>query len=146
VPVLDDPQFFNRRPRISFYLKHRQRSAAKHAWATLDQIKGGTSQLPITGALTTPTKQSRRRVQIPARFFGHGAVLALVLMVIATRGFPQLAFGMDWTQGATVATDHVDHDEHVEEVAGIAVPVVMAHTEQDHDDAPVSQMQDSLML
>jgi murein DD-endopeptidase MepM/ murein hydrolase activator NlpD len=66
-------------------------------------------------------------------------------MVIATRGFPQLAFGMDWTQGATVATDHVDHDEHVEEVAGIAVPVVMAHTEQDHDDAPVSQMQDSLV-
>lgn len=145
MPVLDDPQFFNRRPRISFYFKHHQRSAAKHAWATLDHIKGGTTELPTVGAITTPTKQSRRRVRIHPRFIGHGAILALVLTVIATRGFPQLAFGMDWTQGATVATDHVDHDDHVEELAGIAVPVVIAHTEQDHEDEPVSQMQDSLV-
>ncbi len=143
VPVLDDPQYFNRRPRVSFYLKHRQRSAVQHAWATLDQVKGGTTQAPITGAITIQTKKFPRRLQIPPRFIGHGVVMALVIAVISTGGFPNLAFGMDWTQGATVATDHVTHEDHIEEAAGVAVPVVIAQS--DHDAEPISQMQDSLV-
>lgn len=125
VPELDDPHAFRiRRPRISFFLFRKQRSAAHNAWSALDQVKHGTITGPIPAQPSAQNMQLSFR-RVPRRFVGHGAVLALVLVVIVTGGLPDLALDMDWTQGATVATDHVAVVSSDLEI-GMDAPIVIA--------------------
>lgn len=148
VPVLDDPQFFiQRRPRISFFFWRRQRYAAQNAWATLDHLQRGTPATQFRTVIhpTTSARSQQRKRNLPRRFAGHATVLSLVLAVIATRGLPGLALGMDWTQGATVATDHVAHEDDLELHTGVAAPVVLASSLSPQRLAVVNEMQDSLV-
>ena len=148
VPVLDDPQFLiRRRPRISFYFWQRHRTAARNAWSTLDTVQRGTgphTALTPLPAASAPRPTIRARVQgLPHRFAGHALVLGLVFAVIATRGLPGLALGMDWTQGATVATDHVAHTDELAAHYDETAPVVMSTASMA---APAAnEMQDSLV-
>ncbi len=148
VPVLDDPQLFiQRRPRLSFFFWQRQRTAAQNAWATLDYLQRGASAATNT-AVTHPASRAHtphHMWMLPRRFAGHATVLSLVLIVIATRGLPGLALGMDWTQGATVATDHVADADELEVHAGVAVPVVLGDTLTTQRVSVVNEMQDSLV-
>ena len=148
VPVLDDPQLFiQRRPRLSCFFWQRQRSAAQNAWATLDYLQRGTPA-PANTAVTHSagrTHTPHHTWALPRRFAGHAAVLSLVLLVIAMRGLPGLALGMDWTQGATVATDHVAHEDEHEAHAGVAVPMVLGDTLAAQRVSVVNEMQDSLV-
>ncbi len=150
VPVLDDPRFLiQRRPRNPFYLRKRQRSAAGNAWATLDHLRRGPGQAAsVSTEITYPAIESRLRREVPKlplRFVGHAAVVGLVLIVVVTRGLPALALGMDWSQGATVATDNVVNEAEDAEHTNVAAPVVLAHIETAHRVAPANEMQDSLV-
>jgi murein DD-endopeptidase MepM/ murein hydrolase activator NlpD len=133
VPVLDDPAFpSHKRLRLPLYLFRRQRSATQDAWSVLDQVKRGTAQ-PPTPLKPVPPQQPRRQLRqtlkrMPRRFIGHGVVLSLVLSVIVTGGLPDVTLGMDWTQGATVATDHVEGADYTEQHLGVAAPQVIIDT------------------
>jgi murein DD-endopeptidase MepM/ murein hydrolase activator NlpD len=150
VPVLDDPQPFikRRRPRLSLFLFHRQRSAAQQAWSVLDHVKHRTDAPSLAPqpaprpALKIRLRQALQRT--PRRFIGHGVVLALVLAVIGSGGLPALALEMDWTQGATVATDHVAEVEELEQHAGATAPVVIAGAQSGSRRAS-NEQQDSLV-
>lgn len=130
VPVLDDPAFLaHKRPRLPLYFFRRQRSATQNAWSVLDQVKYGTQQpaAPLALLPQQPRRQLRQTLKrLPRRFIGHGVVLSLVLAVIGTGGLPDVTLGMDWTQGATIATDHVEGVVHVEQHSGVAAPQVIA--------------------
>lgn len=129
VPVLDDPVFLaHKRPRLSLYFFQRQRSATQNAWSVLDQLKHGTPQSLAPVPPQRPRRQLRHALKrLPRRFIGHGVVMSLVLAVIGTGGLPDLTLGMDWTQGATVATDHVDGTAHLEPHLGMTAPQVIAN-------------------
>lgn len=130
VPVLDDPAFLaHKRPRLPLYFFRRQRSATQNAWSVLDQVKRGTPQpaAPLAPLTQQPRRQLRQTLKrLPRRFIGHGVVMGLVLAVIATGGLPDVTLGMDWTQGATIATDHVEGVAHAEQHVGVAAPQVIA--------------------
>ncbi|HEX6290853.1 MAG TPA: LysM peptidoglycan-binding domain-containing protein, partial [Herpetosiphonaceae bacterium] len=114
----------------------------------LDQVRRGTQQ-PLAPLAPVPPQRPRRQLRhalkrLPRRFIGHGVVMSLVFAVIGTGGLPDLTLGMDWTQGATVATDHVEGVAHADEHLGVAAPQVIAnaattldfaHTEEQANDA-----------
>jgi len=129
VPVLDDPRALpSREPRLSFLLIRQHRSSVRDAWRALDQLKRGSSPMlptPCTDTTTPAARLAPRNAKrFPVRYLGHGAVLLLVLSVVLSGGLPALALEMDWHQGATVATDHVNESQSTE--AGMSVPLVLS--------------------
>lgn len=149
VPVLDDPQsFIGQRPRLSFFLVRRQRSAAKNAWSALDQIKHGASApaalIPVDAR---PSSRGVRSAlsQLPRRYIGHSVLLLFVLAVIGTGGLPALALEMDWTQGASVATDHMSGAVSADEPASVAAPVILAGSSTLTAAQVVAELNDALV-
>lgn len=115
--------------RISPYLFQQQRQATHDTWSALDCIHAGVAVPAQVRELSAPAGAVRawRLSDLPRRFIGHAVVLGVVLTVVLLGGLPGLALGMDWTQGATVATDHLIGPMDLEDLAAAQPPVVLAN-------------------
>ncbi len=129
VPALEDASLVSSRRfrRFLYFFVRQHRLATHNTWSVLDRIRdgGATPALPLQPVAVSATQPLWRQVAIPPRWYGHLALLMLVLAAIMLRGLPNLALGMDWTQGATLATDHVAGPLDFEDLAGVQPPLVL---------------------